>query len=86
MIFSSVSAPRLPDDLVKTADAIYVRFHGAKQWYRHDYSDAELFAWARKLQASRAKEVWAYFNNDFGGCAVRNAQTLKRLVGQPGQT
>jgi uncharacterized protein YecE (DUF72 family) len=81
LIFCSVSAPRLPDDVIRTADAIYVRFHGAKQWYRHDYSDAELGAWAGKIRASGAKEVWAYFNNDFAGCAFRNAQTLRRLLG-----
>ncbi len=80
LIFCSISAPRLPDDVIKTADAIYVRFHGAKQWYRHDYSDAELRAWAKKIRASRAKEVWAYFNNDFEGCAFRNAQALRRIL------
>ncbi len=80
LIFCSVSAPRLPDDLVKTADAVYIRFHGATQWYRHDYSDAELAAWAKRIRARRARQVWAYFNNDFQGCAFRNAQTLKRLL------
>ena len=80
LIFCSVSAPGLPDDVIKTADAIYVRFHGAEQWYRHDYSDTELAAWAKKIRASRAKEVWVYFNNDFQGCAFRNAQTLRRLL------
>jgi uncharacterized protein YecE (DUF72 family) len=80
LIFCTVSAPGLPDDVIKTADAIYVRFHGAKQWYRHDYSDAELEAWAKKIRVSRAKEIWAYFNNDFQGCAFRNAQTLRQLL------
>ncbi len=81
LIFCSVSAPRLPDDVIRTADAIYVRFHGAKQWYRHDYADGELETWAKKLRACGAREIWAYFNNDFQGCAFRNAQTLKRLLG-----
>jgi uncharacterized protein YecE (DUF72 family) len=27
-IFCSCSAPRLPDDLITTADEIYIRFHG----------------------------------------------------------
>ena len=39
IIFCSCSGPRLPDELVKTADEIYIRFHGTKQWYRHDYSE-----------------------------------------------
>ncbi len=80
LIFCSVSAPRLPNDVIKTADAIYVRFHGAQQWYRHDYSDAELEGWAERIRAARAPEGWAYFNNDVRGCAFRNAQTLKRLL------
>ena len=80
LIFCSVSAPDLPDDVIRTAEAIYVRFHGAKQWYRHDYSDAELETWAKKIHASHAKEIWAYFNNDFQGCAFRNAQTLRQLL------
>ena len=81
LIFCSVSAPRLPDGVIKTANAIYIRFHGAKQWYRYDYSDAELEAWAKNIRVSRAKEVWAYFNNDFQSCAFRNAQSLRGLLG-----
>jgi len=80
LIFCSVSAPGLPDDVIKTADAIYVRLHGAKQWYRHDYSDTELETWAKKIHATRAKEMWVYFNNDFQGCAFRNAQTLQQFL------
>jgi len=80
LIFCSVSAPRLPAAVRRTMDAVYVRFHGAKQWYRHDYSDAELKEWATKIRASRATEIWAYFNNDFQGCAFRNAQTLRDLL------
>lgn len=35
-------SPRLPDELVKTADEVYVRLHGPVRWYRPDYSDEEL--------------------------------------------
>ena len=80
LIFCSLSSPTLPDDLVKTADAIYVRFHGVKLWYRYDYSDEELEPWVKKIRRSKTKEVWAYFNNDFDGCAFRNAQRLKELL------
>ena len=40
-IICSCSAPRLPDELIRTADEVYVRFHGPKRWYRHDYSTVE---------------------------------------------
>ena len=37
-IFCSCSGPRLPDELVRTADDIYLRLHGPERWYRHNYS------------------------------------------------
>ena len=83
LIFCSLSSPTLPDDLVRTADAIYIRFHGAHSWYRYDYSDEELAPWVEKIRRSKAREVWAYFNNDFEGCAFRNAQRLKEMLTQP---
>jgi uncharacterized protein YecE (DUF72 family) len=76
ILFCSCSGPRLPDELVKTADEVYVRFHGTTRWYRHDYSDEELAAWARRIRASGAKRVWAYFNNDRECYAIKNALTL----------
>ncbi|MEA3212393.1 MAG: hypothetical protein QOE70_5450 [Chthoniobacter sp.] len=79
-IFCSCSGPRLPDDLVTTAEDIYIRFHGIKQWYRHDYSSAELAAWAAKIRGSGAARVWAYFNNDRDGYAIKNARALIRLL------
>lgn len=79
-IFCSCSGPRLPGDLVKTADEIYLRFHGTTRWYRHDYSASELAAWAEKIRASRAGRVWAYFNNDRDCHAIRNASTFRKLL------
>jgi uncharacterized protein YecE (DUF72 family) len=79
-IFCSCSGPRLPDELVRTADDIYVRFHGIKQWYRHDYSDAELSVWAERIRQSGAKTVWVYFNNDRDGYSIKNAKRLSELV------
>jgi len=79
-IFCSCSGPRLPDQLVKTADDIYLRFHGVKQWYRHDYSEEELSVWAKRIKESGAKRVWVYFNNDYEGYATKNAQLLSSLL------
>jgi uncharacterized protein YecE (DUF72 family) len=84
--FCSVSGPRLPDELVKTADEVYVRFHGTKRWYRHDYTKEELAAWATRIRDSGAKRVWAYFNNDREGHAIKNARELiRQLKGFPAQ-
>jgi len=79
-IFCSCSGPRLPDELIKTADDIYIRFHGVKQWYRHDYSKAELAVWAKRIQESGATAVWVYFNNDRNCYAIKNARALLRLL------
>ena len=79
-IFCSCSGPRLPDELIKTAGDVYIRFHGVKQWYRHDYSDEELAVWAKRIEESRAKTVWVYFNNDRNGYALKNARAFSRLL------
>ena len=84
IIFCSCSGPGLPDELVKTADEIYVRFHGMQRWYRHDYSDEELAVWAERIRASGAKRVWAYFNNDRECYAIKNALALIRQLGRRG--
>jgi uncharacterized protein YecE (DUF72 family) len=79
-IFCACSGPKLPDDVVCTADDLYVRFHGTQRWYRHDYSDTELADWARRIKAAGAKRVWAYFNNDFQAFAIKNALTLNHML------
>src|SRR3954447_990243 len=76
LIFCTVSAPRLPDELVRTHNAIYVRLHGSSRWYRHDYSDDELEAWSGKIRGSDARAAWIYFDNDRDAFAINNAQTL----------
>lgn len=80
IIFCSCSGPRLPDQLVKTADDVYIRFHGTKRWYRHDYSREELDLWAQRVREAKPVRVWAYFNNDREGYAIKNARAFLRLL------
>jgi uncharacterized protein YecE (DUF72 family) len=80
IIFCSCSGPRLPDELVKTADDIYVRFHGTTRWYRHDYSPEELAIWAQRIRESGANQSWIYFNNDRDAYAIKNAKQLLTLL------
>jgi hypothetical protein len=82
IIFCSCSGPRLPDELGQTADEIYVRLHGPKRWYRHDYPKTELAIWADRITASGAKRAWVYFNNDNDTHAPKNAITLRRVLGR----
>jgi uncharacterized protein YecE (DUF72 family) len=80
IIFCSCSGPRLPDELVRTADEIYLRLHGPKRWYRHDYSKEELTEWANSIKASGAKRAWIYFNNDNDAHAPKNAAAMRRTL------
>jgi len=65
---------------VVTADWTYLRFHGDR--YSGSYSHQYLTARARRMAGWLADglDVYAYFNNDAEGHAVRNALDLKRYV------
>ncbi|HSK14595.1 MAG TPA: DUF72 domain-containing protein [Gaiellaceae bacterium] len=66
-----------------TAEWTYVRFHHGRRGRRGNYSERELSTWARRLgQWRRRADVYAYFNNDWEGFAVRNALSLARRLGQ----
>jgi uncharacterized protein YecE (DUF72 family) len=64
--------------LINTADDLYIRFHGVRQWYRHNYSAEELAIWTDRIRRSEAVRVWAYFNNDREGYAIKNATSFLR--------
>ncbi len=80
IIFCSCSGPRLPEMLIRTADEVYVRLHGPKRWYRHNYSDEELGNWSDRIRASGAKRAWIYFNNDYDAHAPGNARSMHDLL------
>jgi uncharacterized protein YecE (DUF72 family) len=61
-----------------------LRLHGRSRWYRHDYSDAELEKWTRKITQSGADEAWIYFDNDREDFAIKNARELIRQLGERG--
>lgn len=67
---------------VTTANWIYLRYHG--QNYAGSYTEAELSKIADDIKDHRqhGRDVFAFFNNDLGGHAVRNALTLKKMLGQ----
>jgi len=60
---------------------IYVRFHGRTK-YAGRYSDEHLDEWADWLaeHASQGTDVYAYFNNDVGGHAPRDAARLRARI------
>lgn len=77
----------LPDHpWLRTADWTYLRFHGAHAMsdpYHGRYTGRRLAPVARRLDAwlDEGADVYAYFNNDYEGFAVRDAEWLRdRLV------
>ncbi|PXA67315.1 DUF72 domain-containing protein [Cryobacterium arcticum] len=80
-----MSGAGLPCVLRATAPFVYLRLHGPDQefLYGGSYSDDDLRWWADRIRQWQADglEVFAYFNNDGGGNAVRNAWTLRRELG-----
>lgn len=80
-----MSGAELPCILRSTAPFVYVRLHGPDRHhlYGGSYSDDDMRWWAERINewSVQGHDVYAYFNNDGGGNAVRNAETLSRFVG-----
>ncbi len=83
----------VPPVAVATDPLAYVRFHGrnAAKWYQHQeawerydyvYTEDELREWVPKLWEldATAPLTLVYFNNHFGGQAVRGARDLGQLL------
>jgi uncharacterized protein YecE (DUF72 family) len=65
-----------------TAALAYVRFHGYGAKYGGSYPTARLKSWAGWITevVHQGIDVFAYFNNDIDGHAVRDARRLKSLL------
>jgi uncharacterized protein YecE (DUF72 family) len=70
----------------RTADWGYVRFHGGRASPRPCYGDAALATWAGRIAETwpADADVFAYFNNDPGACALRDASVFGRLAERRG--
>ncbi len=68
-----------------TTDWVYLRFHGPdpSRPYSGGYPPPALRGAAQRIRRYLAdgRDVYAYFNNDGAGHAVRDAQTLRRFLG-----
>jgi len=63
-----------------TADWTFIRFHYGSRGRNGNYSTRELEKWAQRIEGWRSVDVYAYFNNDWHGYAVRNGLWLKRRL------
>ena len=79
LVFADPPREREPREL--TADWAYLRFHHGR---RSDggYEDAEIEPYARLAAhaSDEGKDVFAFFNNDMGGWAPKNAERFRALV------
>jgi uncharacterized protein YecE (DUF72 family) len=66
----------------RTAAWRYVRFHEGRAEPSPCYGAAALRAWARRM----SDDSYVYFNNDPGGCAVRDARLFADAVRRAGLT
>ncbi len=80
--FCISDTPRYPYAEVITADFSYVRLHGHTVLYASEYSKEQLVHYAELIKTNNEKGIsfYVYFDNDFGGYAVKNATELKELL------
>jgi uncharacterized protein YecE (DUF72 family) len=71
---------------IRVGPFVYVRFHGASGRYDGSYPESRLAPWADWLneQAASGADVYAFFNNDVGGHAPRDAIKLRERLREKG--
>lgn len=82
-IFCAVDSPKIQLMDWVTSDTAYLRLHGRKKWYSHNYSDEELAEvenLINSMKKSGAKQFFIFFNNDFEGFAPKNAFDLLKIL------
>lgn len=73
--------PELPRELRLTADWTFIRFHVGGE--NGGFTVPELAEWAGTIRNFRRRgaRVYAYFNNDWEGYALRDAERLEGMLG-----
>ncbi|MGB9746186.1 MAG: DUF72 domain-containing protein [Bacteroidales bacterium] len=81
--FVNADSPQRTIDFSLQTAFPYLRFHGRNGWYNSDYTEEELrkaAVYFAGLTLSREQPGFAFFNNDFGGFAPRNAIRLMEMT------
>ncbi|MDZ7289351.1 MAG: DUF72 domain-containing protein [candidate division KSB1 bacterium] len=82
-VFCTADSPKSELRDWVTSEVAYIRLHGRKRWYDHDYSNQELreiAALAKRMVVLGAKQIYIFFNNSVNGYAPQNALTLLKMV------
>ena len=82
MVYSH--SPDIPSSLTVTANFLYVRFHGPKEFYKSKYTEDQLQKELKKIQSldglKNCRDIFIYFNNNYKGFAIDNARYLQSLI------
>lgn len=79
--FVCADSSRYPCERKVTADFVYIRLHGPRELFASKYTDDELKEWYKFIKANdKLRRCYVYFNNDFYGYAIENAEYLSRLI------
>jgi len=82
LVFSKSSI--FPEAEVITANFVYIRMHGPSSLFSSGYSYKQLKELSFKIKKylEEGLDVYCYFNNDFSGFAIKNAEYLSRLLNE----
>jgi uncharacterized protein YecE (DUF72 family) len=80
--FCVYDMPGFTCPLVATCDTAYIRFHGSRDLYSSYYDEHEMSTWATNIKrlGQGLSRVFVYFNNDAEGYAIKNAETIRRML------
>ncbi len=84
--FCLSDTPQRKSPLWRTADWGYVRLHEGRANPAPCYGRTALTNWAGRLADlwDQSEDVYVYFNNDHGGCAVRDAHRFALAADRAG--
>ena len=81
IVFSGISYPDLPNDVVSNTDTLYYRFHGLPKLYFSSYDPAFLRHVALLIKDDqKVKKAFLYFNNTAAAGALDNAAFIKAFI------
>jgi uncharacterized protein YecE (DUF72 family) len=81
IVFSGISYPELPNDVICNGSSVYYRFHGAPKLYFSDYDNSFLRQVVILIQESKkTQKAFLYFNNTAAAAALGNARFVQEFV------
>ena len=80
IIFSGISYPKLPDEVIKNTRDLYYRLHGVPVLYKSSYNKVFLQDLFKQITTGNTNEAWLYFNNTWGTAAIENGKFLQDYI------